>query len=119
MPKRVVILSSHSLFADGIASRLHQYPMRVDVHFVNPQQQDYVEQITTLQPAAVIMAAAETETSPSCVLCELLTALENVTIVRLEVQQKDIRVITSEQRQFEEVRDILEILDQSPRMLGI
>jgi DNA-binding NarL/FixJ family response regulator len=119
MPNRIVILSGHSLFAEGVASRLRQYPQRVDVHFVDPQQLDYVDQITVIQPSAVIIDAADTDTTQCCVLCDLLSALENVTIVRLEVQKKDIRVITSARQQFAEVRDILDIIGQSPQMLGI
>lgn len=119
MSKRIIILSGHSLLAEGIASRLRQYPQRADVRFVDPQQLDYVEQIAALQPSAIIIDAADTDTTQSCVLCDLLLTLENVTILRLEVQQKDIRVITSVQQQFDEVRDILDIIDQSPQMLGI
>ena len=119
MPNRIVILSGHSLFAEGVASRLRQYPQRVDVRFVDPQQLDYVDQITAIQPSAVIIDAADTDTTQCCVLCDLLSALENVTIVRLEVQKKDIRVITSVRQQFDEVRDILDIIDQSPQMLGM
>jgi len=119
MQNRIVILSGHSLFAEGVASRLRQYPQRVDVRFVDPQQLDYVDQITSIQPSAVIVDAADTYTTQCCVLCDLLSALENVTIVRLEAQQKDIRIITSVRQQFAEVRDILDILDQSPQMLGM
>jgi DNA-binding NarL/FixJ family response regulator len=119
MQNRIVILSGHSLFAEGVASRLRQYPQRVDVRFVDPQQLDYVDQITNIQPSAVIVDAADTYTTQCCVLCDLLSALENVTIVRLEAQQKDIRIITSVRQQFAEVRDILDILDQSPQMLGM
>lgn len=119
MPNRIVILSGHSLFAEGVASRLRQYPQRVDVCFVDPQQLDYVDQISVLRPSAVIIDAADTNATQRCVLCDLLSALENVTIVHLEVQQKDIRVITSVRQQFTEVRDILDIIEQSPQMLGI
>jgi DNA-binding NarL/FixJ family response regulator len=118
MPTRIVILSVHSLFTEGVASRLRQYPERVDVRFVDPQQPDYIEQIAGIQPSAVIMDAAETETPCCCMLCDLLSALKNVTIVRLDVQQNDIQLITSVQQRFNEVRDIVEIIEQSPKMLG-
>lgn len=111
MPNRLVILSNHSLFSEGVASRLRQYPERVDVRFVDPQHADYIEKIAVIQPSAVIMDAADTDTTQCCVLCDLLSALENVTIVRLDVQRRDIRVITSMQQQFDEVRDILDIND--------
>ncbi len=110
MSNRLIILSNHSLFTEGVASRLRQYPEHVDLRFVNPQQADYIEQISLIRPAAVIMDAADKDTTQCCVLCDLLTALEDVTIIRLDVQQKDIRVIKSMQKQFDEVRDILDII---------
>jgi 5-bromo-4-chloroindolyl phosphate hydrolysis protein len=46
-------------------------------------------------------------------------ALANVTIIRLEVQNQDIQVVSSWQQPLTEVRDILDIIDQSPQMLGL
>jgi hypothetical protein len=119
MSNQIVILLGHSLFTEGVASRLRQYPERVDVRFVDPQQPDYIEKISGIQPTAVIMDAADIETTRCCILCELLAALQNVTVVRLDVQQNDIQLITSMQQQFNEVRDIVDIIDQSPQMLGL
>ncbi len=114
IPNRLVILSNHSLFAEGVASRLLQYPERVDFRFVDPQQADYLEQIKEIGPTAVIIDAADTDCSQCCLLCDLLIALANVTIIRLEVQHKDIQVMTSSQHSLTEVRDILDIIEQSP-----
>jgi len=118
-PNRLVILSNHSLFAEGVASRLLQYPERVDFRFVDPQQAEYLEQIKEICPSAVIIDAADTEPTQRCLLCDLLKALANVTIIRLEVQQKDIQVVTSSQHPLTEVRDILDIIEQSHQMLGL
>jgi DNA-binding NarL/FixJ family response regulator len=118
-PNRLVILSNHSLFAEGVASRLLQYPERVDVCFVDPQQADYLEKIKENRPTAVIIDAADTHRSQCCLLCDLLMALANVTIIRLEVQHKDIQVVTSSQHPLTEVKDILDIIEQLPHMLGL
>ncbi len=114
MPNRLIILSNHSLFAEGVASRLRQYPERVDVRFVDPQQADYLEQIKEIRPSAVIVDAADTDRTQCCLLCDLLMALVNVTLIRLEVQHKDIQIVTSSQYPLTEVRDILDIIEQSP-----
>ena len=118
MSKRLVILSNHTLFAEGVASRLLQYPERVDLRFVDPQQADYLEQIQKIRPSVVIMDAADTDCTQCCTLCDLLMALVNVTIIRLEVQSNDIQIVTSSQRPLTEVRDIIEIVEQSPHLLG-
>lgn len=118
MHNRIVILSNHSLFAEGIASRLRQYPERVDVHFINPQHPDYLDEIAAIRPAAILLDAADTEITRCCVLCDLLIALPQVTIIRLEVQARDLQVVTSTQQRFDEVRDLLDIIAQSPYKLG-
>ena len=118
IPNRLIILSNHSLFAEGVASRLLQYPERVDFRFVDSQQADYLEQIKEIQPYAVIIDAADADSTQCCLLCALLMALVNITLIRLEVQHKDIQIVTSSQHPLVEVRDILDIVEQSPQMPG-
>lgn len=118
MLNRLIILSEHTLFAEGVASRLRQYPERVAVRFVDPQQADYLDQIKKIRPSAVIVNAAETDDTHCCLLCDLLIALANVTIVRLEIQDKDIQIVRSSQHSLAEVKDILNIIEDSPQQLG-
>ena len=118
MPSRLIILSNHSLFAEGVASRLRQYPERVDVRFVDPQQADYLEQIKEIRPHVVVIDAADTDSAQGCLLCDMLMALVNMTLIRIEVQSKDIQVITSSRHPLAEVRDIIDIVERSNQMLG-
>ena len=118
MPNRLIILSNHTLFAEGVASRLRQYPARVEVHFVDPQQADYLDLIKAIRPSAVVIDAADTDSTQCCLLCDLLMALENVTLIRLDVQHKDIQIVTSLQRPLAEVKDIIEIVEQAPQMMS-
>ena len=113
MLTQIVILSGHSLFTEGVASRLRQYPQRVDVLFVDPQQSDYLDQIKEIRPTAVIINAADTDNSQCCVLCDLIMAMPNLKIVRLEVQKPDIQIVNSSQYQINEARDIIDILEQT------
>ena len=117
MQNRVVILSCHSLFIEGVASRLREYPQRVDVHFVDHQQPDYIAQINAIQPVAIVVDAAITDNSRCCLLCDLLMSFSNVKIICLEAQQTDIQIVTSVLHPLNEVRDLIEIVEQSPRML--
>ena len=106
---RVVILSGHSLFAEGIASRL-QHVERVEVVFVDPEQEAYLDQIAEIQPSTVFIDALDDKTTQCCLLCELLIAFPDITLVRLTVDQKDVQVIASQKQCFEEVQDLIEIL---------
>ena len=114
MPNKLIILSDHTLFTEGIASRLRQYPERVDFHFINPQQLDYVEQISAIQPCAVIMDAVDSDGTQCCVLGDLLSALENVTVVLLAADQRDVQVIKSSRHQFSGVQELIDVLENHP-----
>jgi hypothetical protein len=119
MQNQIVILSSHSLFADGIASRLRQYPQRASVQFIDPRQPDYIAEIKNLRPVAVLMDAADTGIGQCCLMCDLLLNLLDVTIIRLEVQRKDIQVVTSVQQSIDEVKEIIDIIAQSGQVLDL
>ena len=109
MRSNVAILSGHSLFAEGIASRLQQYVEQIEVIFVDPVREAYLERIGEIQPSTVFIDALNAKTTQCCLLCELLIAFPNITLVRLTVDQKDVQVITSCKQHFEDVQDLINI----------
>ena len=113
---RVVILSTHSLFTEGVASRLREYPQHVDVRFVDPQQQDYIEQLRSIQPAAIVINALDSNNSPSCLLCDLLMSFFTVMIILIGSHQEDIQIITSTLHPLNQVRELIEIIEKSPQV---
>jgi DNA-binding NarL/FixJ family response regulator len=109
--KRVVILSNHSLFAEGVATRLRQEQQRLEIHYLDPHQQRFIEQIAALQPDGVIINATDTESEQICTLCTLLADLPTIRIIRLAVQEQDVQVITSQRLVFAEVLDLVDLLE--------
>ena len=110
MSSRIVILAKNSIFLEGVATRFGQLASRVEVVFVDPEQSDYIEKITTIQPIAVLMDASSTRATQCCLLCELLLANPNITLMRLVVDQTDVQVVTSQKHCFSEVQDLINIL---------
>ena len=105
----VVILSGHSLFAEGIASRLQQYAGQVEVVFIDPGHEDYLAQISELQASIVFIDAMDSKTTQCCLLCELLIEFPCIRLVRLTVDQKDVQVVSSSKQQFDDVQDLINI----------
>ena len=81
---------------------------------MDPEQQGYLEKITTIQPIAVLLDTAKAPTTECCLICELLQAFPNITLVRLVVDQTDVQVVTSQQRCFAEVQDLITLLAPLP-----
>ncbi len=110
MRKQVVILSDQSLFAQGVASRFEQFPERVALHFVHPKDEDSFDQIAAIEPDAVILSASEADMKENCLLCDLVSVFPFIRIIRLSVDQGPVQIITSQQNQLSEVRDLLDLL---------
>ncbi len=110
-PQQVVILSDHSIFAEGVAKRFQQYPDLVNLHLINPQEEDAFVRISEIQPSAVILNASEAEMKTHCALCELITSFTSIKIIRLAVDREGVQLITSEQSQLGEIRDLIGLID--------
>jgi DNA-binding NarL/FixJ family response regulator len=108
---QVVILSGQTLFAEGIASRLQQFPQKVAVSILNPEGMQTLERISQAQPAAVIIEASEPRDDTLCSLCTLLTTIPGLKVIRLDPEHSDVQIITSTHLRAADVRDLVELLD--------
>ncbi len=107
---RVIILSSHSLFVEGVATRLRQQLAEREVRTVDARQPDVLNLVIAARPSVVILDATDTEAAQACPVEDLLKALPSLKIIRLHPQQKQIQVVTSEQRVVDEVRDLIDVI---------
>lgn len=111
MQTYVVILSSQSLFAEGVVSRLRQYLQHTEFEIVDPRQSDAMLRIVTIQPSIVFLDITDNEAARLCSLSKLLFSLPKLKIIRLDPQHGQIQVVTSEQRPAVNVRDLIEIIE--------
>ncbi|MBI4771438.1 MAG: response regulator transcription factor [Chloroflexi bacterium] len=109
---RVVILSSRSLFVEGIASRLKQQ-MALELLTVDSRQDDALAQVIAARPTAVILDATDPDVTRHCPLSKLLSAMPSLKVIRLDPQQEQVQVVSSEQRPVGEVRDLIEVIEPS------
>jgi len=72
---RVVILSTRSLFVEGVANRLKQHLPEERVKVVDARQTDALEQVIAAQPTSVILDATDAEATKNCPLSKMLNAL--------------------------------------------
>jgi DNA-binding NarL/FixJ family response regulator len=107
---RVVVLSSHSLYTEGVLSRLKAHSNALELHVVDADQTDALDQIIAIQPTAVIVDASDKNVNAHCPLGRLLRDLPDVRIIRLDPINKGFQLVTSEQHEAEEVQELLTIL---------
>ncbi len=106
----VVILSGHSLFADGIAARLQDYLSSTDLRVVHPTHPDAMDALIQAQPAIIILDVTDTDAIHFYTSNKLLYKLPVVRVIRLDPQEEQIRVLTSECHPAIEVKDLLDII---------
>jgi hypothetical protein len=109
---RVVILSGHSLFAEGVASRLITHLDRLDLQVIDIYEEDVLSKVVSLNPTTVILDAMDAETSNLIPLSKLLKSLPEVTVIRLDPQQTQIQVVTSKEHMLGEVKDLIDVIEE-------
>jgi DNA-binding NarL/FixJ family response regulator len=107
---RVVILSSHSLFTEGIASRLRQHAERFELQYIDSGQADALDQVIAAQPSTVILDTSDEELSRRCSIGAMIDGLRSVKIIRVDPQQEHIQIVTSEPRQAGDVRELIDLI---------
>jgi DNA-binding NarL/FixJ family response regulator len=106
----VVILSGHSLFTEGVAARLRKHADRLDLHVVDADCADALEQVVSARPSTVILDADRAQGSPHCSLNQLFLALPELRVVRLDPERDQIQLLTSEQRLAVDIGDLIEVI---------
>jgi hypothetical protein len=110
--KRVIVFSSHSIYAEGVVSRLRQHPLGGEIHFIDAQDDDYIQKVVELQPSVVILDAIQGSEIDSCLFCTLLSEFPELTIIRLKVQERDVQVVKSSQCVVESVQDLIDLIGE-------
>jgi hypothetical protein len=109
----IVILSSRSLFAEGVATRLRQYLGEHALALVDARQPDALQAVIAAEPEAVILDAGDDEVTRLAPLGVLLSALPALRILRLDAQRDEIQVVTSQRHEARQARDLIDILKES------
>jgi len=111
-----VILSGHTLFTEGIAARLRKHEDWLDLHMVDADRGDALQQVVAAKPSAVILDADDPQVSRHCSLNQLFMALPEVRVVRLDPERDQIQLLTSEQRLAVDIADLIDVI-QPPRAI--
>jgi len=107
---QVVILSSQSIFAEGVAARLKQSLDGQSLVIIDTREPDALRRVIAAHPTAVILDVSDSETEQSCSLGTLLDALPALTLIRLDPAQDHVQVVISEQRTVHQVQDLMQVI---------
>jgi hypothetical protein len=107
---RVVVLTAHSMFTEGIASRLRKHLDRIDVHVVDCQEPDCLARIREARPSVIVLEANDESINRYCPLGKLLGVAPEAKVIQLDRDLDQIHVITGELRTMQRPTDLISML---------
>jgi DNA-binding NarL/FixJ family response regulator len=115
----VVILSGKTLFTEGVAARLRTHEDWLDLHVVDADRGDALQQVVSARPSAVILDADDPQVTRHCSLNQLFQALPEVRVVRLDPERDQIQLLTSEQHLAADFADLINVIQPPGVMRGV
>ena len=110
MESKIAILTGHSLLADGLVSRLRDYPEAAELKVFDGQEADILNQLIAFKPSVLILEEEETQSNNACSLKKILALLPNLLVIYLHLGRPEVQVIQSEQCPANGVKELLEII---------
>jgi hypothetical protein len=118
MNARIAMMTNHSLFAEGLISRLREYPEQLDLRIFDLLQPDVVSHIVDFKPLVIILEENEAQQFNIGTFKQMLAILPNLLIIYLYLNQPDILIIQSERYLANGVGELVDIIRQTNSQLG-
>lgn len=106
----LVILTNHSLFVEGVISRLTRQPEHVDLRVVDLSRPDALTEVVSARPSVILLDDSYPGAIRPFTLQELLQILPELTIIRLDHHKLPIQMLRCEQHMVGEVRDLVDLI---------
>jgi hypothetical protein len=118
MNARIAMMTNHSLFAEGLISRLREYPEQLELQIFDLLQPDVVSHVVEFKPLVIILEENEEQQFNIGTFKKMLAILPNLLIIYLYLNQPDILIIQSEHYFANGVGELVDIIRQTNSQLG-
>jgi hypothetical protein len=112
MSNKILILTGHSLFADGVVSKLLNSPLAGKFEVVDLRQPDPIHAIIEANPDYLILDETDPELTEQ-VKSELFSALTCLKVIFLDPQKNHLRVLQCEEYDNSQIWDLLNEVDDT------
>ena len=110
MESKIAILTAHSLLADGLVSRLRDYPEVSELKVFDGRTPDVLNQLAAFKPLVLILEEDEASSANATSLKQILAVLPSLLVLYLHLGRPEVQVIQSEQCPANGVKELLEII---------
>lgn len=110
MNETIVILSSRTLFVEGLVRRLRQTFCSGDVLVVDPSSETAFDEISVTSPKTILLDSTDLNATRFCHQYNLLNQFPSLRLVQIDPERERLHVLTSESHQAHRVQDLLDII---------
>jgi hypothetical protein len=118
MDAKIAMMTNHSLFAEGVISRLREYPEQLDLQVFDLSQPDVISHVIEFKPLVVILEENEEQHFNISSFKHIFAMLPNLLIIYLYLDQPDILIIQSERHSANGVGELMDIIRQTRSQSG-
>jgi DNA-binding NarL/FixJ family response regulator len=109
--KRVLLLTSGTLFGRGVENLLRQQP-GLEIWVCEADESRAIESVKALKPDVVITVNRIPPTNPKNTLRSMLQACEKLKIIELDQEDENICIYSSQQQLIKQIQDLVEVIER-------
>ncbi len=111
MSLRVAVLAQHSLFAEGLATRLREYKRVFEVFSIDATVvEDAIRRLLEAEPTIVIVDANDAGLLKEIPVTRLLNLLPGARVIQIDADSDRVQVFFSEQRYAPATNDLVSMM---------
>jgi DNA-binding NarL/FixJ family response regulator len=111
--KKILVLSSSSLLAQGVISRLSSFSSLIDLDVLDLAAEDLFQRIIHVKPDIVIYESSDLEAPGCCLLSRIINFLPDCVVLKLQMSSSNVQVIQSARFSVATAGDLLELFQDS------
>jgi DNA-binding NarL/FixJ family response regulator len=111
--KKILVLSSSSLLAQGVISRLSSYTGLIDLDVLDLAAEDLFKRIIDIKPDIVIYESSDLEVPGCCLLSRIINFLPECIVLKLQMSSSNVQVIQSARFSVATAGDLLDLFQDS------
>ncbi len=93
--KRIAMIAGQSLLVQGMANRLPGNNEGYDLKVINPQEEDWKQELTEVSPHVIVLDAKDPHIQQICPLTDLIWSMPDTTVMLLNSEFSELQVISS------------------------
>lgn len=108
---KVIVLTSHSLLAQGIIANLRRSSLSLEVETLDANHPNLVDTLALMQPEIIITESTQWKVSEACSLSHLFEVLPSLIVLEVNLNNSNVQLIRSDRYDASGFAGFLQVLE--------